>query len=103
MELKWNVFRHNITKDEIVIFNVFEHGGFNKDVQKHLEEIKNKDEFAEELRRSLSYYFRAKAEYEIAICSTVMTRRNDGLKVDIYTQIINNFEIFVDYCWNSKM
>ena len=78
------------------------------------------------------YYFWCKCEYEVIITSfpTYITmneldRLNDerwshkdrygtdyvrinvnpdtGAKIDIYTQVMNNFDIFCDYVWNSKI
>lgn len=131
MNLKWNVFRYNVNKNKIVTFNIFDHWKFNEDVQKSLKKIKDKDEFAEHLRRDLMYYFWSKCEHEVIITSfpTYITtnelhrlnreralhkekygrdfvRLNVDLdteaKIDIYTQVMNNFEIFCDYVWNSK-
>ena len=100
--MKWNVFYHNINKQTIETFNIFNHGRFASDVQKNLKKIKDKDEFAEELRRDLGYYFRFKSEYEVIISPWSGGRGTEDIKVDIYTQVMNNFDIFVDYVWNSK-
>ena len=131
MSLEWNVFYHDFNKQKITTFNIFNHWKFNEDVQKSLKKFKDKDEFAEELRRDLFYYFGSKCEYEIIITSfpTYITMNeldrlnherwthkerygidfvrinvspDTGAKIDIYTQVMNNFEIFCDYVWNSK-
>ena len=131
-ELKWNVFYHNVNKNKIETFNIFNHWKFNEDVQKSLKKFKDKSEFAEQLRRDLMCYFWCKCEYEVIITSfpTYITmneldRLNDerwshkdrygtdyvrinvnpdtGAKIDIYTQVMNNFDIFCDYVWNSKI
>ena len=102
MNLEWYVFYHSINKNEIAIFNIFRHGGFNEDVQKSLKKFKDKNEFGERLRSLLSYYFRCKSEYEIIIspwCGGIDTK---DVKVDIYTQVTSNWDIFLDYVWNSK-
>ena len=131
MSLEWNVFRYDINKDKIVTFNIFNHWKFDEDVQKSLKKFKNKDEFAEQLRRDLQYYFWSKCEYEAIITSFPahitmgeLDRLNnerwshkdkygtdyvrmgvnlyDGAKIDIYEQVMNNWYIFLDYVWNSK-
>ena len=102
-ELKWNVFYHDINKQKITTLNIFEHGGFYNDVQKSLKKFKDKDEFAEELRRDLFYYFGSKCEYEVLISAWCGGNGKEDIKVDIYTQVRNNWEVFVDYCWNSKI
>ncbi len=131
MNLEWNVFRHDVNKKEIVTFNIFNHWKFEEDVQKSLKKFKDKDEFAEQLRRDLMYYFWSKCEYEVIITSfptyitmSELDRVNDdrwnhkdrygtdymrinvnpetGAKIDIYEQVMNNWDIFLDYVWNSK-
>ncbi len=131
MNLKWNVFRHDVNKNKIVTFNIFDHWKFNEDVQKSLKKFKDKDEFAEHLRRDLMYYFWSKYEYEVVITTfppyitmdeldrlnherwshkdrygTDYVRINaspdTGIKIDIYEQVMNNWDIFLDYVWNSK-
>lgn len=100
--LVWNVFYHNANADRIEMFNIFEHSGLMKDLQKHYKECKTKEQFAEELRSSLMYYFRSKCEWEVLITPWCGSRKNESIKVDVYWQIKNNWEPFVDYVWNTK-
>ena len=131
MNLEWNVFRYDINKDKIVTFNIFNHWKFDEDVQKSLKKFKDKDEFAEQLRRDLRYYFWSKCEHEVIITSfpayitmNELDRLNNerwlhkdrygtdffrinispdtGAKIDIYEQVMNNWNVFLDYVWNSK-
>lgn len=102
MKLEWNVFYHSINSNKITTFNIFDHWKFNEDVQKSLKKFKDKDEFAEQLRRDLRYYFWSKCEYEIIISPWCGGRDTKDIKVDIYEQVMNNFNIFADYVWNSK-
>ena len=131
MKLIWNVYKNDFNSREIEKFNIFEHGRFNEDVQKHLKKCKTKEEFADEVRRDLMYYFWSKCEYEIVITSWpphITTQELDklnaeyeetlnkynrepyrlyanldvGKKVDIYEQVMMNYEAFVDYVWNHK-
>ena len=100
--LKWNVFYHDVNTQEITTFNIFDHYNFNKDVQRDLVQISNKDEFAKVLKSNLQYYFWCKAEYEIVISPWCGGSNTEGIKVDIYTQVMNNWDVFVDYVWNSR-
>lgn len=131
-DLKWYVYYQNINSREIKTFNVFDHGGFRNDVEKHLKKYKDKDEFAEKLKSSLMYYFWSKCEWEVVITSwpphikpDELNRLNSerektvkeynrepyslyvnpdvGKKIDVYDQVKNNWHAFVDYCWNSKI
>lgn len=102
-ELKWNVFYHDINRQKIATLNIFNHYKFAEDAQKNLKKNKNKDEFAEELRRDLFYYFGSKCEYEVVVKPWAGGRGHEDIKVDIYTQVRNNWDVFVDYVWNSKI
>lgn len=131
-DLKWNVYYHAFNDKEIKTFNIFNHGRFREDVEKHLKKYKDKDEFAEKLKSSLMYYFWSKAEWEVVITSWVphitmseLDRLNAereknikeynrepyslyvnpdvGEKIDVYEQVMNNWNVFLDYVWNSKI
>lgn len=131
MNLEWNVFHHDVNKNKIATFNIFDHYRFNEDVQKSLKKFKDKDEFAKQLRRDLMYYFWSKYEHEVVITTfppyitideldslnkeraahkekygrdyvRIDVNPDVGIKIDIYTQVMNNWDIFLDYVWNSK-
>ena len=102
-ELKWNVYYHDINAQKITTFNIFDHWKFAEDVQKSLNKFKDKDEFAEHLRGDLFYYFGSKCEYEVLIAAWIGGRDTDDIKVDIYTQVMNNWNVFVEYVWESKI
>lgn len=131
MKLEWNVYSHDFNRKEIETFNIFNHGRFLEDVKKNLKKCETKDKFAEELRRSLFYYFGSKCEWEVVITSWVphitiseLDRLNAereetlkkynrnpyslyvnpevGEKVDVYEQVRLNWNVFVDYVWSHK-
>ena len=101
--MEWNAFFYNINKNEIITLNIFNHLRFCEDVENNLKKFKNKEEFAEILMRDLAYYFRYKSEYEIIIGPWVGgDLEKDSIRVDIYTQVMSNWEIFLDYVWSFK-
>jgi hypothetical protein len=100
--LKWMVYYHNINADRIETINVFRHGGFTTDVLSRLKKCETKEAFAEELRNSLSYYFRCKCEWEVLIYPWCGSRENKPIKIDVYDQVQNNWDVFVDYVWGYK-
>ena len=131
-KLVWNVYRHDVNKNKIEVFNIFQHGRFMEDVNKNFKKNKNKEDFIEQLRRDLMYYYWSKCEHEVIITSFptyVTTGEIDRLnterdtcrnkynrepvkigveldteiKIDIYNQVMNNFEIFAEYVWNSRI
>lgn len=101
--MKWNVYYYNINKQKIETWNVFDHYRFVEYVKKHLKECKTKEEFAIELQCELRYYYWSKAEWEVIIAPWVGgDRKKDAEKIDIYDQVMLNWDLFLDYCWNNK-
>lgn len=100
--MEWNVFYHDINKRQIRTWNIFNHDRFRRDVEKHLKECTSKEEFAEKLRSELFYNFWCKAEYEVLISPWVGGSRCEEIKVDIFSQVMLNKNVFVDYCWSFK-
>lgn len=129
-KLVWNVF--NECNGEICPLNIFEYNyKFLEDLltvkRKHKD---NFEEFAEHVRKSLQCYYWSKSEYETVITtwppyieSEELNRLNkekhereirnrpfyrDAVnlttrhKIDIYTQIMMNWDRFIDYIWNNK-
>ena len=131
MKLIWNVFKHNFNSGAIEIFNIFNHWCFKEDVERSLKKCNTKEEFSEELNDHLLYYYWSKCEYEIVITSfptSIIQQEYEKLtldydkyiylykhspyklyidpdvqlKVDIYSQVMLNFDVFVDYIWSHK-
>lgn len=131
MELVYNVYYRSSNNNKIVKFNIFNHIDFYKAVLDNIKKYKNKEEFAEAVRKDLLYYFWCKYEYEVVITSwPVYITSNElnkinklkeefikdynreqyhhfikpdvELKIDIYEQVMMNFNIFIDYIWNNK-
>ena len=102
--MKWNVYYHDINHKEISTFNIFDHWRFKEDIIKDLKKYKdNKEEFAKKLESNLFYYFWAKSEWEIIIAPWCGgDREKDAIKVDVHSQMMNNWEIFFDYVWNNR-
>lgn len=96
--MEWRVYCYNLSKREIAITNIFFNNRFNIEVQNHLEKCNDKIEFSEKLKSSLMYYFYSKREYEIVITA----RGSKDVKLDIYSQVMLNWNRFVDYCWSFK-
>lgn len=100
--MEWYVYYHDVNAQEIKTLNIFKHGSFQEDVENYLKQYKDKEEFAKKLKSSLQYYFWSRAEYEIIISPWCGGRDTKGLKIDVYNQVINNWDIFVDYVFNNK-
>lgn len=120
--MTWNVYYYNPNIDKVEIKNLFNMGiTFNKDFEVLRKQvlkgdIATKEEFAEKLNSIIQYTYWARREYEIAIsdlCWTYSDATDEmklrwykqycktAVKVDIYSQIKMNWDIFVDYVWNE--
>lgn len=98
--IEWYVYYHDSNKQEIIKWNIFNHGSFKKEVDVLLKEKIDKDDFSEKLKKEAMYYFWSKCEYEIIL--SPWAGRADDIKIDVYDQIMMNFDRFVDYCWNER-
>lgn len=97
----WNVFRYDINSNGICKYNIFSHSGFTKDAHRLLKENVLKEELSKALRRSLAYHFRARCEHEIIITSNPVYF-DVGRKIDVYQQMMLNWDAFVDYVWSKR-
>lgn len=98
--MEWNVYRYNINAKKIEPMNIFRHSRFTDDVIKAMRTCETKETFAEEVRHSLAYYFWSKCEYEILISGLFDSEKE--YKVDIYSQVMLNYDRFINYLWNVK-
>lgn len=99
LNLTWNVYYYSLNKKEIQKFNIFDHWKFSEDVAKDLHRCRNREDFGKLLRGHLFYYFCSKCEYEVLISPWIGDRDKGTIKIDIYDQVMMNWEIFLDYCW----
>lgn len=131
MKLEWFVYRENWNSRKIEMFNIFDHSRFYNDVKKALKKFDNKEEFAKEVKKSLTLCYWCKSEYEIVITTwspyitmSELDRLNKerektlsqydrephrlhinpevGEKVDIFSQVAMNYNVFIDYLWSHK-
>lgn len=130
-KLSWNVLYHNVNSRQIEEYNIFKHSSFAKDVEKLLKEDLSERGFAEKLKREVQYYFWGRCEMEQMMCSwpvyidgDELDRMNKeyedynekyghypykinvcpdvGRKIDIYMQVMLNFNIFCNYVLSFK-
>ena len=98
--MEWYVYYHNYNKDEIEKYNIFDHYGFRHDVELGIRQYDIKEEFAEDIKAELMYYFWSKAEWEVIVGPWCGSRNNKYIKIDVYDQVMLNWDAFVDYVWN---
>lgn len=100
--MEWNVYVHNFNLNKIEKYNVFAHGSFIKYLKKACEECKSKNVLAEKIKSELRYYFWSKCQWEIIISPWVGRAESCDIKIDVYDQVMMNFDIFVDYVWKNR-
>lgn len=130
-ELVYNVYFEDFNERKIVIYNIFSHYRFYDSLLKiKKENADDFDAFAADVKASLLYYFWSKSEYEIILTSwppyveaeeldRLVSERDDFVKkngffyrnhvnlsveekIDIYDQVLLNWDIFIKYLWDNK-
>jgi len=101
--MKWNVYNYNTNRREMEVFDIFKHRRFSVDVDENLKKCTDKADFAEKLKSDLMYYFWSKSEYEIFVSSWTGRNGDDETKIDVYKQVMLNWDVFLDYVWSHKM
>lgn len=97
-KLTWNVYRQNLNADRFDVFNIFDHHSFRENVGRCMKsKTLNKEEFAEAVRKELMYYFWCKSEYELILKNWLAG--DIEKKIDIYDQVMLNWDRFIDYLW----
>lgn len=101
--LEWNVYRENINTRKIIPFNIFSHHFFTLGCAKAVRECVDKNDFTDKIKSELMYYYWSKCEWEILLAS--WTRPEDTktqVKIDVYLQVMLNFNHFIDYLWDNR-
>lgn len=99
-EMHWNVIAEDFNGRRIDAFDIFEHGGFADDVVKSYRKYRNDfGAFSEDVRKLLAYYFWSKCEWEVIISAWPPSDRIPERKVDVYEQVMLNWDVFIEYVW----
>lgn len=127
--MHWNVYREDFNARKIEVFDIFRHHRFKAAVEKLLETQTDKTSFADDLKHELMYNFWCKCEYEVVITSWPPYINTEDMqklnaeckekeekygrlpyklninppcaeKVDVYSQVMLNWDAFLDYVWS---
>lgn len=98
--MEWNVYVEDINRREIKTYNIFDHSSFREEIKSIYSKCKDKKEFAEKVKKCTMYYFWCKCEWEIVISGFPSCKIVSEKKVDVYSQVMMNFEIFIEYVWD---
>ena len=101
--MEWYVFIDDFNSKSIRKYNIFDHYYFYNNC-KRLAKQKDitKEQFAEKVERDLLYCFWSKCEYETVISSFPPDTSFKEKKIDVYWQVMLNFDRFIDYLWENK-
>ena len=95
MDLKWNVFYHNVNSGKIEEFNIFDHGGFALAVKNILRNpLLTDQELSRQIDRALRRYFWGRGEWEVVISD--WPGGECRKKVDVYSAVTMNFDEFMN-------
>lgn len=102
--LEWNVYMEDFSNKRIKTHNVFAHTGFLADLKKEARKYRDRERelFEERLRRILMYYYWSKCEWEIVLSDWPPSDRFNKEKVDVYDQVMLNWDAFRDYVWRNR-
>ena len=102
-EMEWNVYVENFNGLKIDTYNIFKHYHFMEDIKQIYKKHKDDfDTFAEEVKRSLMYYFWSKSEWEVMVAPLFKRNDSNESKIDVYSQVMLNWDIFIKYVWDMS-
>lgn len=95
--MTYYVYHHNFNKDEIQSIDVIRYlKNFLEDCRK---KHPDRELFRERLRCELAYRFRSRTEWEVIISAWAGGKARE--KIDVYSQVMQNFDIFEELCWQE--
>lgn len=129
--LTWNVIVEDINGRKMIPYNIFEHGSFAKALIINNKRYEDDNEFAEQTRQQLMYYFWSKSEWEFIATSwppyinleeldrlnkekveykekydrepyVLDVNTNVGEKLDVADQVLMNWLAFKEYLINNR-
>ena len=105
--LVWNVYNQNFNARKIEVVNLFDIFDIDDFIKLFKKRYKNKEQqtvenFKSELKNQLMYRFWSKCEWEV-IVSAWPPDDKVSIKIDVYEQIRNNFDVFCDYVWKNTI
>ena len=100
-DLVWNVYISDFNAKNIKQYNIFNHYSFREDCKKVKKGVPF-DKFKEEVKKSLMYFFWSKCEWEIFLEDWPPHESFKKKKIDVYQQVMMNFDLFMAYLWNNK-
>lgn len=102
---EWYVFVSDFNTKTIKTFNVFHSHNFLTGCKESFKKYKlpeQYNELAESIRHDAMYSFWSKSEYEIVITELMDRPDFNEVKIDVYQQLMLNWEPFIRYTIDHK-
>ena len=95
---------YDINSRKIKIHNVFNHWRFIEYSAKYIKKYKDdKEGLKEQIRKELMYYYWSKYEWEVIVAPfTSNPKEEEEKKLDVYEQVMLNWDIFFEYFWEHR-
>ena len=101
--LVWNVFVDSFNEKHIKVHNISDHASFLQDCAKAAKKYKDDREgFEDAIKKELMYYYWSKCEWEIILTSWPVRKNFQDAKVDVYSQVCLNWDVFIDYVGENR-
>ena len=102
--LEWNVYVSDFNAKMIKTHNVFDNRGLMDDLKAAARKYRDRerDQFEEEMRRYLMYYYWSKCEWEVIISHWPPRQDARDVKIDVYDQVMLNWDVFREYVWKNR-
>lgn len=98
VNLKWNVLHEDFNTRKIEPYNILGYSfaeTLAKDIRKY--KIENREQLKDHLKKEFMYHYWSKAEFEIVVGGVFSKCPDDYNKIDIWDQILLNFDNIIDY------
>ena len=104
LPVEWNVYYYNYNSRKVETHNVFNHWRFIEYSAKAIKKYKDdKKSLEEQIRRELMYYYWSKYEWEVIVAPFTSTpKEEEEKKLDVYEQVMLNWNIFFEYFWEHR-
>ena len=104
LPVEWNAYYYNYNSRKVETHNVFNHWRFIEYSAKYIKKYKDDPKALEEqIRRELMYYYWSKYEWEVIVAPfTSNPKEEEEKKLDVYEQVMLNWNIFFEYFWEHR-
>jgi hypothetical protein len=100
--LEWKVFLYDFNNMQPKEYNIFKNANLQKYLSKLYKDCQNdRDKFTQELNRLLLWLFCGRCEYEFIMSSWPPSEKDKKYKLDVYEQLMLNFDRLVEYLWGE--